>query len=47
MPHAPDLAGDLDLVTTEFAHVRLIGYREAAGAKAETLTAPSPFLFAH
>jgi uncharacterized protein YecE (DUF72 family) len=36
MPHPADLAGTLDLVTTDFVYARLIGDRKAVEARAET-----------
>ena len=36
MPHPADLAADLDLITTDFAYVRLIGDRRAVEARTAT-----------
>jgi len=36
MPHPADFARELDLVTTDFSYVRLIGDRKAVEAKTET-----------
>ena len=39
MPHPDELADELDLVTTDFAYVRLIGDRRAVDAKTKTFDA--------
>jgi uncharacterized protein YecE (DUF72 family) len=36
LPHPADLAGSLDLVTTDFAYARLIGDRKAVDARTKT-----------
>ncbi len=36
MPHPADLAGDLDLLTTDFVYVRLIGDRKAVEERTKT-----------